>query len=394
MMVRLRFRFVVSTLIALLLVQGVTCAQSASQKSKREKLEREIAILDRQLKETSNKSSNALSKLTLVRKKVGNSQKLLSQSEHEVALINDRMTAKQREINRLNERLDTLDLYYRRLVKNAYKNRDAKIWYMYILGSDNLAQGMRRFAYLKSLSDQMSEQVVKMQQTRSELQHDRAQLDSLRMEAVKIRDVRAGDLSRLRKDEKQNAELVSQLKREKSKYQKQLDSKRRQVEALNREIERLITSSTSKKSGQVPKPIDQKLSGAFEANKGKLPWPVDEGSVVDHYGQHYHPVYKSVKLPFNNGVGIAVPSGTKVKAVFDGEVRQIIVMPGYNQCVLVQHGAYFTFYCKLKSVAVKNGDKVKAGQVIGVVDTIAGETQVHFQLWKDRNPQDPENWLR
>ena len=116
--------------------------------------------------------------------------------------------------------------------------------------------------------------------------------------------------------------------------------------------------------------------------------------MIESFGQHYHPVNKSVKLPFNNGVNIATANAAQVKAVFDGEVRQVIVMPGYNQCVLIQHGEYFTFYCKLGSVSVKAGDKVKTGQTIGKVDTIAGETELHFQLWKGRAPQDPELWLR
>jgi septal ring factor EnvC (AmiA/AmiB activator) len=139
--------------------------------------------------------------------------------------------------------------------------------------------------------------------------------------------------------------------------------------------------------------VDEALSKNFASNRGRLPWPV-EGTVVESYGQHYHPVYKNVKLPFNNGVTLAVARGSQARAVFDGTVAQIVVIPGYNQCVLVQHGSYFTFYCKLKSVSVKAGDKVKTGQALGVVDTISGEDQLHFQLWKERTPQDPEKWLK
>ena len=112
------------------------------------------------------------------------------------------------------------------------------------------------------------------------------------------------------------------------------------------------------------------------------------------HGQRFHPVFTTVKLPFNNGINIAMASGAEVKAVFDGEVRQIVVMPGYNKCVLVQHGNYFTFYCKLKYCSVKAGDKVKTGQKIGSVDTIAGQTELHFQVWKEQTPQNPEQWLR
>ena len=139
--------------------------------------------------------------------------------------------------------------------------------------------------------------------------------------------------------------------------------------------------------------IDYKLAEEFSKNKGKLPWPA-EGAVVDRFGQHYHPVFTRVKLPFNNGISIAVAKGARVKAVFDGVVKQIVVMPGYNQCVLVQHGNWFSFYCKLQNTTVKAGDKVKTGQTIGSVDTINGDTQLHFQIWQKQTPQNPELWLR
>ena len=139
--------------------------------------------------------------------------------------------------------------------------------------------------------------------------------------------------------------------------------------------------------------MDVKLSNEFAANKGKLPWPVD-GVITDRFGKHKHPVYENVELPQNNGVTLTVRKGAQAKAVFGGKVTQIFVLPGYNQCVLVSHGAYFTLYTKLKSVSVKAGEKVSTGQVIGVVDTIGGEDLFHFELWHGNEPQNPENWLR
>ena len=151
----------------------------------------------------------------------------------------------------------------------------------------------------------------------------------------------------LKKEEKQANEIVASLKKDKKKYQQQLAAKKKQVEALNREIERLVASAmkgakattSSSKNKMI---VDTKLDAEFAKNKGKLPWPAD-GPVVDKFGEKYHPVYKNVKLPSNNGVDIALPHGTKVCAVFSGVVRQIVVMPGYNKCVLVQHGSDFTF---------------------------------------------------
>jgi len=360
-----------------------------SQSSKKERLEKEIAILDKQIKANNKESENTLNLLSLTQKKIASRKKLVAESEKEIRQLNDKIYLKQKEINRLQNRLDTLTLYYHKLVKNAYKNRDSRVWYMYILSADNLNQAVKRFAYLRSLSTQMKIQANKLKATKEELMSQKAQLGALKSEALNKKKDLDKELNSLQKEEASSKKIIDDLKKNKSKYQKQLAEKKRQVEALNREMKKAVQAVRRKSSG----PVNVKLSGEFAANKGKLPWPV-EGVLVETFGEHYHPVYKSVKLPFNNGIGIATSPGSTVRAVFEGEVRQVIVMPGYNKCVLVQHGDYFTFYCKLSSVSVKSGDKVKLGQAIGKVDTIAGETQLHFQLWKGRDPQDPDKWLK
>lgn len=362
-------------------------AQSSSQQSKKAKLEKEIAILNKQLKENEKKSSSALNSLSLVRKKVSSSKKLVEENQKEIKSIDGDISVKEKGIARLQGRLDTLSLYYGKLIRSAYKNRDSRIWFMYVLSSDNLGQGVRRFDYFKNIARQMNVQAKKIQETKKELEIQREELLSMRKKAEDLRTSNQKELNKLKEAENQSQKIVNQLNRNKKKYQKQLAEKRKQVEALNKEIARMI------QKGKSSKPVDVKLSKEFSDNRGKLPWPV-EGSVIESFGQHYHPVYKSVKLPFNNGVNIATEKGASVKAVFNGEVRQVIVMPGYNQCVLVQHGGFFTFYCKLGSVSVKAGQKISTGQTIGKVETINGETVLHFQLWEDRNPQDPELWLR
>ena len=362
-------------------------AQSSSQQSKKAKLEKEIAILNKQLKENEKKSSSALNSLSLVRKKVSSSKKLVEENTKEIKSIDGRIAKEEHNIARLQGRLDTLSLYYGKLIRSAYKNRDSRIWFMYILSSDNFGQGVRRFDYFRNIARQMNVQAQKIKETKKELEIRREELLSMRKQADNLRKSNQKQLDKLKEAEAQSKKIVNQLNRNKKKYQKQLEEKRRQVNALNKEIAKMI------QKGKSSKPVDVKLSKEFSGNRGKLPWPV-EGSVIESFGQHYHPVYKSVKLPFNNGVNIATEKGAAVKAVFDGEVRQVIVMPGYNQCVLVQHGEFFTFYCKLGSVSVKAGQKISTGQTMGKVETINGETVLHFQLWEDRNPQDPEFWLR
>lgn len=359
------------------------------------RLEKEIEILDRQLADNADRSRDALSRLTLIRKKVSNRKALVAESDRQIRLYSDEIYSAQRKINRLQAREDTLTEYYARLVKSAYRNRDARIWYMYILASEDLGQAFRRFSYFRELSSEMKAQAREIRALRAEQEAEKARLQDLKSAAEKVRVRRQADLKSLQQEENQSSMVVTQLKRNRTRYQKELNAKKKQVDALNREIRRLVEEAMKSASGDKGETaaIDYHLAEEFSANKGKLPWPA-EGPVIDHFGQHYHPVFTRLKLPFNNGMTIALAKGSSVKAVFDGVVKQIVVMPGYNQCVLVQHGNYFSFYCKLKTTSVKAGDKVKTGQTIGEVDTINGETQLHFQIWKDQTPQNPEQWLR
>ena len=358
-------------------------------------LEKEIAILDRQISDNAVQSRNLLSDLTLIRKQISNRKELIRAADRQIRVYSDGIYSAQRQINRLQERIDTLTAHYARLVRSAYKNRDAKIWYMYILASDNLGQAFRRYGYFKNLAAGMKAQALKIDEAKAELGAEKARLQKLKSETESVKRQRTKELSSLQTDENKAEVMVGRLRQDKRKFQKELASKKKQVDALNKEIERLVQEAmraAEAKGGEKPQ-IDYKLASEFSKNKGKLPWPA-EGPVVEGFGQRYHPVFTRLKLPFSNGIDIALSPGTSVYAVFDGVVKQIVVMPGYNICVLVQHGNYFSFYCKLQSAAVKAGDKVKTGQKIGTVDTINGETRLHFQIWQGQNPQNPELWLR
>ena len=382
--------------LSLFLAGGAYAQNVKAQEEKIARLEREIEILDRQLSENASKSSSALSDLTLIRKKVANRKALVAESERKVKEFSDKIYIKQRSINRMQARIDTLSTHYSKLVLSAYKNRDARLWYMYILASDNLGQAFRRLSYFKNLSSQMNKEAKRIKAAKEELEKEKLELQVLKKEAEAIKAERAAELLKLQGEEKQSDQIVKQLQRNRKKYQSQLTAKRKQVDALNREIERLVNSAMgggSRKESSGKTDFDRKLAAEFSRNKGNLPWPAD-GPVVDKFGQKYHPVYKNLKLPPNNGIDIALSKDAKVRAVFDGVVKQIVVMPGYNKCILVQHGNYFTFYCKLATTSVKAGDKVKTGDLLGTVDVINDQILLHFQVWQGNKPQNPESWLR
>lgn len=397
------FRRFISMLISLslLAVMPLGAQDTSAQNTRKQRLEKEISIIDKQLRDNASRNSNALNTLNLTRQKIELRKGLITEGELEIARLTSGIRAKQRRIDSLQVRLDTMTFYYNKLVKGAYKNRDARVWYMYILASDNLGQGLRRYSFLKNLSTEMNSQGVKIKAAKEVLEQEKEVLSGMRAEAQELQKQRLVEMESLRKEEASEQQTINVLKKEKTKYQNQLNSKKKEIEALNKEIARIIAEATgavssSKKKSTTKKPateIDYTLAKEFASNKGKLPWPAD-GPIVETFGVHYHPVYKQLKLPDSDGISIAVEEGTQVLAVFDGVVKNVIVQAGYNKCVLVQHGDYFTFYCKLGSVSVKAGDKVKTGQVLGVVEPIGGTTQLHFQLWSSKGPQNPTLWLR
>ncbi|MCD8208086.1 MAG: peptidoglycan DD-metalloendopeptidase family protein [Bacteroidales bacterium] len=379
--------------LALALGFGLRAQDVGGKRDEVAKLEKEIAILDAQIKENSAKSKNVLANINLIRKKVANRQELIKESDRQIRDCENKIQTTQNEIQTLQSEFDTLSVYYARLIKAVYKNRDTRTWYMYIFASKGLGQAFRRYVYFRNMSSMMNRQAEEIRSLQAELDASRRELQRLLAEAEAIRGQRQKEVNTLTAEEKEYQKTSQELTRNRTKYQNELDAKRKQVEALNNEIKKMLAEAMKEAKGGKAAEIDYKLADEFAANKGRLPWPA-AGPVVDKFGQHYHPVFTKLKLPFNNGVGIALSPGTEVKAVFNGVVKQIVVMPGYNQCVLVQHGNYFTFYCKLKNTTVKAGDNVRTGQVLGTVDTINGETQLHFQVWQGQTPQNPETWLR
>ncbi len=392
-------RIIYMSVALLLFSAGAAFAQDTrKQEERKARLEREIAIIDKQLKENASQSNSMLSDLTLIRKNIANRKALVNEADKKVRQYSDSIYLAQREINRLQVRIDTLTSHYSKLVRSAYKNRDARVWYMYMLASDNLGQAFRRFGYFKNLSNQMKGEAQNIRTMQSDLESKKERLSAMKKEAEALKKERVAELDRLKKDEAKADGVVKRLKNDRKKYQNQLNAKKKEVNALNREIARIIADAVNpgggkQKADKTKVPVDMKLDGEFSKNKGKLPWPAD-GPILSRFGRQYHPVFKNLELPPNNGIDIAVVRGSQIRAVFDGVVNQVITMPGYNKCVLVQHGNYFTLYCKMGSVSVKTGDKLKTGDVLGTIDTINGQTQLHFEVWKGKDPQNPENWLR
>lgn len=376
-----------------LLLSLAASGQDVSKQSERKrKIEEEISFIDNQLKAITTKQKASTQQLTLIQRRVTNRRALINEIDKKIAVINDQMTAKQREINRLQKELDTLRTYHVNLIRNTYKNRDRRVWFMYLLSSENIGQGYRRFAFLRSLASAVRQQAGKIRDKQDELKVERDKMADIKAELQATRLERESEYKKLQSEEKKSKEDIKKLAKTEKQYRADLAAKRKEVERLDKEIQKILRSTVAEQKKDKTK-VDTALSDQFAKNKGKLPWPVKQGVITERFGVHNHPVYTNLKLPDNPGVTISTTKNAEVFSVFDGEVRKIVVMPGYNQCVLVQHGSYFTFYCKLGKVSVKSGQKIKTGDKIGTLDADGNGSSLHFQVWNGTQKQNPEQWL-
>ena len=399
--------------LALAIAGGDTFAQTKEiegQRARIKQLEEDISYLDSQIQSTQTRKKNTLDELVLIQSKIANRKALLEELDKEIKSQIREIASTQKGIREMEQRLDTLEHYYSRMVYNAYKHRDTKVWFMYILASDNMEQGYRRWSYLKNYSKSISTQADKIRGIKEEYKKELKRLQQLKNRNLKAQAARTEEYNALTREEKQSQAFAKSLDKQQSQYKKQLAQKRKEANNLAREVERLIAAEIKRQQEIVRKqeelarkeelakkeapPMEyqefaqsQKLGNNFAVNRGKLPYPVSQGVVVEKFGEHPHPTLKNVKLPFNNGINISTKPGTQVKVVFDGTVKQIIAIPGYNQCVLVQHGQYFTFYCKL-------ADKLSTGNPIGVLESQGSTAILHFELWNGTAKQNPELWLK
>ncbi|MBQ1672637.1 MAG: peptidoglycan DD-metalloendopeptidase family protein [Bacteroidales bacterium] len=381
-------------LLTLALLATAASGQDVSKQNERKRqIEEEISFINNQLKSIAGKQKATTEQLSLIRKRAQSRQALINDLDRRIAVINDEMTAKQREINRLQKELDTLEIYYNKLIYNTYKNRDTRVWYMYLLASESIGQGYRRFSYLRNLSDEVGKQAAKMREKQAELQAEREKLAAIKEEARSTKAEREEEYRKLLDEQKQSQADMKRLAKSEKQYRNDLAAKKKEVDRLNKEIQRILRATVTEQKKDNTK-VDTALSGQFAQNRGKLPWPVRQGVITERFGVHNHPVYKNLKLPDNPGVTFSTTKGADVFAVFGGVVSRVFVMPGYNQCVLVQHGEYFTLYCKLSKVSVKAGQKVATGDKLGTLDIDGNASSLHFQLWKGTDKQDPERWLR
>ncbi|MDC0354759.1 peptidoglycan DD-metalloendopeptidase family protein, partial [Flavobacteriaceae bacterium] len=224
------------------------------------------------------------------------------------------------------------------------------------------------------------------------------------------RDVKKGLLTKnratqktLELEKKEANNIAYKLRNQEKKYKRNILAKQKESQKIDKEINKLIREaiarSNKSKSNKNSKsftltPEAKALAKKFESNKGKLPWPVSRGVVIQRFGTQPHPVVKTAKIK-SNGIIIATEKSQKVKTIFEGSVLSVLQFRGSNPTVLIQHGNYITAYKNLSKVFVNKGDKVDSNQYIGEVFTNSstGKSSIQFSVFQKTTPLDPLSWI-
>jgi septal ring factor EnvC (AmiA/AmiB activator) len=444
-----RFVFLV---LFLMTVVGASAQQSREELQKKEQeLKKELSDLNRQLSETQKNKKLSLNELALIKRKVAKREELVRGINNQINELDNTIYLNEMDIYRLRKELDTLKLKYAKSIVFAYKSRGSYEYLNFLFSARNFNDAVKRMAYLKSYRQNRETQAIAISQSRTMLTQKVDVLNSNKKERMVTLTAQSEQLKVLQEDKKAQDKVVAQLKGQESVIAKQIKDKEKQrvrmqqavMAIIKREIDEAArkdriakqkaiddakknaAASASKnntsdnsaknntaansaknnepivlaKAGSRPySPFESTEEGRetsmhFEQNRGRLPWPVDRGNVFIEFGVSTVP---GTKLKQNSdGIHIALPEGSAVKSIADGEVSYVGEVNG-DQVVMVRHGKYFTVYQQLSSASVSVGKEVKAGSMLGRSGkSIDGEGSIIFTINNERGvPLNPDQWLR
>jgi septal ring factor EnvC (AmiA/AmiB activator) len=395
--------------VLLMFTSGNSTAQNNKQKqleNRRQELRREIQKINALRKEGNSKAKSQLSLIEDFDYKIKVLSRLIKVTNQQANLLNRKINDNQKQIGTLRNELKLLKENYAAMIVKSYKSRNQQSRIMFLLSSDNFKQAYKRLQYMKQYTDHQKEQgetikakTLELQKINKDLLLQKKAKDALLVENKKSQ-------NDLEKERQQHQVIMASIRKELGKYTAQIRAKQREADKIDSAIDRIIKtaiakSKTNKKittktaSGSFAlTPEEKVLSNNFASNKGKLPWPVENGYVSLGYGTQPHPINKSLTIK-SNGVRINTKNGAKARAVFDGKVMSIVRLKNVNPIVMVQHGNYITTYKNLSKLYVKEGDTVKTKQVLGDVATnnFTGKTTLSFIVSKGSATQNPKSWI-
>jgi septal ring factor EnvC (AmiA/AmiB activator) len=394
----------IKILLVFLIISSGSFTASANDEIKKkqeelQKLRKEIDGWEKKLEHREKRERATLEVLDTYDRQLTLIRKLTNRLIDEETLLRREIDNTQKNILGLDNRLQFIKKQYSNYVLAAYKNGrtyDLEL----LISSKSFNQLYIRSEYLKRFSDQRRKDIVDIDKQFTELEKQNEILQKQLNKQRLLIEAKNREEQKIVQKSAERKKILRDIKRDKANYEREVIRKRQAVKDLENLIAKLIELDQQRKIAESklsrkrePSEVNTKnIASKFEANRGKLPWPVTGGKIISKFGNIQHPVLKTISQ--NTGIDLEVPVGTNVHAVAEGEVSTIWWLPSFGNLVILNHNnGYRTVYAHLSDIVIEEGETISSGALIGKSgETINGST-VHFELWKDRDKQDPEIWL-
>ena len=384
------------------------CSNSIFSQNNRKQLEKQKEAVQKELKEINallfkNKKQKAstFTDIENINYKIQRKQEVIKLTNRQINLLNIELEKNKNQQVDLSKRLKEVKAAYKEMILRSYKSKSGKNKLMFVLSSESFFQAFKRTQYIKQYAAFRRNQANKIVTISDELKLINDELiERKKLKETLLTNNRLTQKS-LEKEKNQANEIAFKLKSQEKKYKKNILAKQKESLKIDKQIDKLIreaiaasnkTKTKSNSFNLTPEAIA--LAKNFELNKGKLPWPVSRGVVIQRFGTQPHPVVKTAKIK-SNGIVIATEKSAKVKTVFKGQVLSVLTFRGSNPTILIQHGNYITAYKNLSKVFVSKGDVLESGQAIGEVFTNKTNSQstIQFSIFKKTTPLNPLFWI-
>lgn len=390
---------------------SLVAAQSDKQKileEKRQALIEEIKQINTLLFNTKREGKSVLTQVEDLNSRIYARQNLIRITNQQANLLTRKINDNLSKISQLRDELSELKEDYAKMITKSYKSKSQQNRIMFLLSSENFLQAYKRLQYINQYTKHRKKQGESIKKKTILLQTLNVDLiEQKKIKQVLIEENKIAK-AKLTKEKKDQEILIASLKRNEGRFTNQIQTKQREANKIDKQIETLIKEAIAASNKSKGKENSAKessitfvltaeakvLSTSFTNNKGKLPWPVKNGVVVKQYGKQQHPQLPNVTT-FNSGVEIATESNAKARAVFNGVVLEIQQLKGANKAIYIQHGNYISIYNNMAKILVMKGDKVTIKQDLGTVFTnpSTGKTILKFLIYKNTIRMNPEDWV-
>lgn len=400
MVTRHKYRLLFVFLMIFAFVTEAAGQESLTElKKRRQELQNEIEYTNKLISKIGQSKSNTLYSLSLINNKIERRRELTSTMKREVSLLNDSITSLNANLQKLDTHLDYLKSEYARIAYYASKNDNAYSHLIFLFASHSINQAYQRMRYLSEISSYIRNEAGRIQALEGTKKQKKQDLENKIGEKKKTLEMEVSELSLLQLEQQKKDRLKRNLSSRESALRRQLRTKEKASALLNRRIEEAIAKATEtarrkkREAAGRATASNLKLTSLFFAARGSLPWPVKNGIVSQTFGIHYHPLLKNIRTR-NNGIDIATEKGATARAIFQGTVVSIATITSTNIAIIIKHGDYFTVFAGLDRTFVTTGQIVQPGKELGIIHTnLQGKTELHFEVWKGEQYQNPAGWL-